>query len=268
MDKGPRLRVIASIGVGYDHIDIAAATERGIIVTNTPGVLTETTADLAFALIMASARRLGEAERFVRAGNWKMRGGPASFLGYDVHHATLGIVGLGRIGAAVAHRGLGFHMRVLYYDTVRREDLEKQYGYQFVDMDTLLRESDFVSLHSPLTPETKKMMGAAQFAKMKPTAFLINASRGQVVDEKALIKALQEGQIAGAGLDVFEEEPTNANNPLLKMENVVALTHIGSATDACREAMANLAVDNLLAVLSGQPPVTPVNPEVLPRARK
>ena len=172
---------------------------------------------------------------------------------------------MGRIGSAVAHRALAFHMKVLYYDTVRKKDLEKAHGYQFVDREILLRESDFVTLHVPLLPDTKGMMGAAEIALMKPTAFLINTSRGPVVDERALIEALQDGRIAGAGLDVYEKEPVDLANPLLKMENVVVLPHVGSATEATRTAMLDLAVDNVLAVLQDKPPLTPVNPEVLSR---
>lgn len=269
MDKAPRLRIIATSSVGFDHVEVAAASERGILVTNTPNVLTDTTADLAFALMLAVARRLGEAERYIRAGLWgKVGAGSNSFLGSDVHHATLGVVGLGRIGAAVARRASGFDMKVIYYDFVRQEELERQFGYQFVDLDTLLEQSDFVSLHVPLLPETQGMIGAAQLAKMKPTAFLINAARGPIVDERALIKALREGRIAGAGLDVFEQEPVDPENPLLKMDNVVVVPHVGSATIATRRAMAALAVDNVVAVLQGRPPLTPVNPEVLPRLRK
>jgi len=189
-------------------------------------------------------------------------------MAWDIHHATLGIIGLGRIGSAVAHRALAFHMKVLYYDTVRKRDLEKQFGYQFVDRETLLRQADFVTLHVPLVPETKGMMGAAQLALMKPTAFLINSSRGPVVNERALITALQEGRIAGVGLDVFEKEPIDLANPLLKMENVVILPHVGSATEVTRTAMLDLAVGNVVAVLQGKPPLTPVNPEVLSRKKK
>jgi len=261
----PRLRLIATISVGFDHIDVPAATQRGILVTHTPDVLTDTTADTAFALLMMAGRRLGEAERFVRAGKWRSPGDATLLFGRDVHHATLGIVGLGRIGKAVARRAQGFGMKVIYYDIVRQEELEKQHGYQFVDFDTLLRESDFVTLHTNLTPETRHLMGAAQFAKMKPTAVLINASRGPVVDEQALIAALREGRIAAAGLDVFEKEPTDPDNPLLKMENVVVIPHIGSATAATRGAMADLAVSNVVAFLRGEPPLTPVNPEALAR---
>jgi phosphoglycerate dehydrogenase-like enzyme len=182
-------------------------------------------------------------------------------MGRDVHHATLGVVGLGRIGVAVAERARGFHMPVCYFDFVRREELEREFGYRYVSLETLLRESDFVTLHVPLLPETTGMIGPAQFALMKPTAFLINAARGPVVNERALIEALQAGRIAGAGLDVFEVEPTDTANPLLKMENVVTLPHVGSATEATRQAMVDLAVDNVLAFLAGKPPLTAVNPE-------
>ena len=261
MDKATRLRIIALTAVGFDGVDVAAATERGIIVTNTAGSLTDTVADLVFALMLGVARRVCESERWLRAGQWKTLG--VTPMGWDVHHATLGILGLGRIGAAVADRARGLQMKVLYYDTVRREDLEQQYGYQFVDLDTLLKESDFITLHTALSPETKGLIGESALAKMKPTAFLINTSRGPVVDEAALIKALQEKRIAGAGLDVFEKEPIDLENPLLKMENVVTLPHVGSATEATRQAMVDLAADNILAVLQGKPPLTPVNPEVL-----
>ena len=263
MDSAPSLRLIANIGVGYDKIDVAAATERGIIVTNTPGVLTDTTADLSFALLLATARRLNEAERSVRAGKWTTVGQPAPFLGRDVHHAILGIVGLGRIGQAMAKRGRGFDMTILYYDKVRRPDLEQACGYHFVDLDTLLRRSDFVSLHTDLRAETHHMIGAPQFARMKRTAILVNAGRGPLVDEIALAKALKEGMIAGAGLDVFEKEPPDPKNPLFELENVVVLPHIGSATARCRQDMVDPAVDNVLAFAAGQPTLTPVNPEAI-----
>jgi len=261
MDKAPQLRIIALTAVGYDSVDVAAATERGIVVTNTAGSLTDTVADLAIALMLAAARRVPEMERWMRAGKWQSVG--VTPMGRDLHHATLGIVGMGRIGEAVADRARAFQMQVLYHDTVRREDLERRHGYRFVTLDALLAASDFVSLHTALTPATRGMIGASALAKMKPTAFLINTSRGPVVDESALIAALQAGQPAGAGLDVFEHEPVDPENPLLKMENVVTLPHIGSATEATRQAMVDLATDNLLAVLQGKPPLTPVNPEVL-----
>lgn len=262
LDAASRLRLIALTSVGFDMVDIAACTRRGILVTNTPDVLTDTVADLTFALILAVARRVCETERWLRAGKWETPG--VSPMGRDVHHATLGIVGLGRIGAAVAERARGFRMQILYADFVRRETLEAQHGYRFVDLDTLLRESDFVTLHLPLLPETTGIIGAAQFALMKPTAYLINAARGPVVDESSLMAALQAGRIAGAGLDVFEREPVDPTNPLLSMENVVALPHVGSATEATRQAMVDLAVDNVLAVMQGKPPLTPVNPDVFP----
>jgi lactate dehydrogenase-like 2-hydroxyacid dehydrogenase len=266
MDKAPRLRLIALTAVGYDSVDVAAATDRGIIVTNTAGSLTDTVADLTFALMLAVARRVPALERWLRAGNWQTVG--VTPMGRDLHHATLGIVGMGRIGVAVADRARGFQMQVLYHDAVRREDLEQRYGYRFVTLDALLGASDFVSLHTALTPETRGMIGAAALAKMKPTAFLINTSRGPVVDEGALIAALREGRLAGAGLDVFEREPVNPENPLLHMENVVTLPHVGSATEATRQAMVDLAADNVLAVLQGRPPLTPVNPEVLEKRHK
>ena len=266
LDQASRLRLVALTAVGFDMVDVAAATARGILVTNTPDVLTETVADLIFALILAAARRVCETERWMLAGQWKTLGVTA--MGRDVHHATLGIVGMGRIGAAVAERARGFHMPVLYFDFVRREELERQFGYRYVNLETQLKESDFVTLHVPLLPETTGMIGAAQLPMMKPTAYLINAARGPVVDERALIAALQAGQIAGAGLDVYETEPIDASNPLLAMENVAKLPHVGSATGATRQAMVNLATDNLLAVLQGKPPLTPVNPEVLSRLKR
>jgi len=266
MDKAPHLRIIALTAVGYDSVDVAAATERGIVVTNTAGSLTDTVADLALALMLAVARRVPEMERWTRAGKWQSVG--VTPMGKDLHHATLGIVGMGRIGEAVADRARAFQMQVLYHDTVRREDLEHRHGYRFVTLDALLAASDFISLHTALTPETRRMIGASALAKMKPTAYLINTSRGPVVDEGALIAALQAGRLAGAGLDVFEREPVDPENPLLHMENVVALPHIGSATEATRQAMVDLAADNLLAVLQGKPPLTPVNPEALGKWNK
>jgi len=264
MDKAPHLRIIALTAVGFDSVDVAAATERGIIVTNTAGSLTDTVADLVFALILASARRVCEMDRWVRNGKWQ----DAAPMALDVHHKTLGIVGFGRIGVAVAERARGFQMPVLYHDVVRRQDLEQQFGHRFLDLDSLLRESDFVTIHTALTPKTRGMIGAAQLGKMKPTAFLINTSRGPVVNEGALIQALQQGRIAGAGLDVFEEEPIDSKSPLLKMENVVTLPHVGSATEATRRAMVDLAADNTLAVMQGRQPLTPVNPEVLSRLKR
>ena len=251
-----KLRMIATMGTGYDNIDIGAAKERGIPVTFAPGILDETTADGVFALLLATARRLGEAERFVRAG--KFRGWtPTMFLGRDVHHATLGVVGMGRIGRALSRRAKGFAMRILYTDARRNEDAERELGATFVPLDQLLRESDVVTLHVPLLPETRHLIDAAALRKMKRTAILINSSRGPVVDEKALAEALREGVIAGAGLDVYEREPS-VEPSLLALENVVLLPHIASASEATRTRMAVRATENILAFLDGKPLLDPV----------
>lgn len=262
LDAAPRLKVVANMAVGYDNVDLAACTARHVVVTNTPGVLTETTADLTWALLLAAARRLVEADRFLRAGKWKTWG-PMLFLGQDVHHATLGIVGLGRIGAEVAKRGRGFDMRLIYHSRSRKPDLERQLGIEPVSLDELLRQSDFVSLHTPLTPETRGLIGAPELARMKPTAVLINTARGPVVDQRALAEALRERRIFYAALDVFEEEPLPMDDPLLELENVVLLPHIASASTATRGKMARMAAENLLAVLEGRRPANPLNPEVL-----
>jgi glyoxylate reductase len=258
----PRLRVVANVAVGYDNIDVPAASARKIVVTNTPEVLTETTADFAWALLMAVARRVVEADQYVRAGKftrWELM----IFLGGDVHGKTLGIMGFGRIGRAVARRGRGFGMRILYHDAVRADAAsERELGATFVDKATILRESDFVSLHVPLLPETRHAIDAAELRMMKRTAYLVNASRGPVVNEAALAQALSEGWIAGAGLDVYEEEP-KVHPGLLNLPNVVLAPHIASASIETRVKMATLAVENCLAVLEGKPPLTPVNPEVL-----
>ena len=251
-----KLRMIATMGTGYDNIDVGAAKERGIPVTFAPGILDETTADGVFALLLATARRLGEAERFVRAG--KFRGWtPTMFLGRDVHHATLGVVGMGRIGRALSRRAKGFAMRIMYTDARRNEDAERELGATFVPLDQLLRESDVVTLHVPLLPETRHLIDAAALRKMKRTAILINSSRGPVVDEKALAEALREGVIAGAGLDVYEREPS-VEPSLLALENVVLLPHIASASEATRTRMAVRATENILAFLDGKPLLDPV----------
>lgn len=256
-----KLRVVANVGVGYDNIDVAACTNRRITVTNTPEVLTNTTADLAFALLMAAARRLVEGDNYVRAGRWQYSQWRLLW-GADVFGKTLGIYGFGRIGRAVARRASGFSMRTLYYDVVRvPQDLERELATQYVDRETLFRESDFLSLHVPLTPETVHSVGAREFALMKPTAFLINTSRGKAVDEEALVQALQAKKIAGAALDVFESEP-QVHPALPGMSNVVLLPHVGSATEETRLKMAMLAVENLLAALGGKRPPNVVNPEV------
>jgi glyoxylate reductase len=244
----PNLRVISNLAVGYDNIDVAAASARGIAVGNTPGVLTETTADLAFALLLAAARRITEGDRFVRDGKWKTWD-PSLLLGYDVHGATLGIVGFGAIGQAVARRARGFEMRVLY-NTRSPNDTP---GATAVRLDDLLRQSDIVSLHAPLTPQTQHLIGERELQLMKPTAILINTARGPLVDQPALVRALTEGWIAAAGLDVAEVEPIPPDDPLLLAPNCVLLPHMGSASHATRARMADMAVDNVLAALNNQP---------------
>jgi len=260
---GPQFRGISQVAVGFDNIDVEAATERGIYVTNTPGVLTETTADYAFALLMAVARRIAEADRYVRSGKWKVPWGLMMLLGQDVWGKTIGIIGMGRIGSAVARRAKGMNMRILYYDIRRNEEAEKELGAKYVDLETLLRESDFVTIHVPLTPETRHLINEERLKMMKRTACLINTSRGPVVDEKALYKALKEGWIWAAGLDVWEEEPTSADNPLLELDNVTASPHIASASIATRTRMAIMAVENMTAILEGRVPPNLVNKEVL-----
>ena len=262
MDAAPRLKVISNCAVGYDNIDVKAATERGIIVGNTPGVLTETTADLAFALLMATARRIPEAIRFVQTGRWKTWG-LTVLLGQDIYEATLGIVGMGRIGSAVAKRAAGFGMKILYHDVARREEHEEKLGIMFTDLEILLRESDFVTLHVPLTKETHHLIGKGELEMMKPTAILINTSRGPIVDQVALYGALRSGQIAAAGLDVTDPEPISPDDPLLSLDNCVILPHIGSASVATRTKMATMAAENLIAGLKGEMPPHPVNPEAL-----
>jgi glyoxylate reductase len=251
-----KLRFIATMGTGYDNIDIAAAKERNIPVTFAPGILDETTADGAFALLLAAARRLGEAERYLRAG--KYRGWtPFLFTGRDVHHATLGIVGMGRIGRALSRRAKSFQMKILYTDARRNLDAERELDATYVSLDLLLAQSDFVSLHTPLLPETRHLMNAERLRKMKRTAILINSSRGPVVDERALAEALRDGVIAGAGLDVFEREP-DVDPLLMTLENVVLLPHIASASEETRTKMAVRAAQNILAFLDNKPLLDPV----------
>ena len=257
LGSAPRLKVVANVAVGYNNIDVPAARRRGIVVTNTPDVLTDTTADFAWALLMATARRVVEADKYVRAGKWR-KWEFLRLLGSDVHGKTLGVIGFGRIGRAVARRALGFAMRVVYYDTVRVDAaVERELNATFTDKATLLRESDFVTLHSLLTPETRHLIDASALRSMKKTAYLINAARGPIVDEAALVQALTEGWIAGAGLDVHEHEP-EVHPGLLALDNAVLAPHIASASEATRLKMASLAVDNCLAVLEGKPPLTPV----------
>jgi len=261
MDAGKRLRVISQLAVGVDNINLDAATARGIPVGHTPGVLTEATADLAFALLMSAARRIPEGVDFVRAGRWRTWD-PLGLLGAGVWGATLGIVGLGRIGVAVARRARGFAMRILYHDAVRKPDLEAELGLEYVEMDELLARSDFVTLHCPLLPETYHLIDEEALCKMKPTAILVNAARGEVVDADALVRALQEGRIAAAALDVTEPEPIPADHPLVALPNCIVVPHIGSATVVSRNLMATRAAENLLAGLRGQRLPYCANPEV------
>ena len=254
----PGLQVVANVAVGFNNIDVAAARRRGIVVTNTPDVLTETTADFAWTLLMAAARRVVEADHYARSGQWKIWKWDLLW-GADIHGKTLGVVGFGRIGRAVARRALGFGMRVLYHDSVRADaDAERDLKATATDLDTLLRESDFVSLHTLLSPETRHLINERTLGRMKKTAILVNAARGPVVDEAALVTALAEGRIAGAGLDVFEDEPS-IHPGLLPLANVTLAPHIASASHDTRIAMATLAVRNCLAVLEGRPPLTPVS---------
>lgn len=262
LDAEPQLKVVSNFAVGYDNIDVDAATAHGVLVCNTPGVLTETTADMAWALLMAAGRRVVEASDYVRAGNWKTWG-PTLLLGRDIHHATLGIVGLGRIGKEVAKRGRGFDMEILAYDEYQDDTFAAEMGVTYVPLEELLARSDFVTLHCALTPDTHQLIGAAELARMKSTAVLINAARGPVVDTAALTEALQNGTIWAAGLDVTDPEPIPADHPLVHMENVVIAPHIASASVDSRNKMAVMAATNLLQALRGERPDHLVNPEVL-----
>ena len=265
MNANPGLRGIANYGVGYNNIDVAYATELGIPVTNTPGVLTETTADLAWALLMATARQIPQAHRYARSGKWPLGG--RTFMGLDVgpggsnRPKVLGIIGFGRIGQAVARRSRGFKMKVIAYDPPLKALIEATRGVTYRDLGDLLRESDFVSIHCPLTAETRHLLGPKEFKLMKPTAVLINTARGPIVDEKALLAALKQKKIAAAGLDVCEKEP-NLTPGLSRLENVVLLPHIGSATEDTRGQMAAVAAKNAIAMLRGKRPKNIVNPEV------
>ena len=261
-DAAPKLKIVAQMAVGFDNIDVQEATRRGIYVTNTPEVLTDTTADFAWALLMAVARRVVEADKYVRTGQWKVGWHPSMMQGRDVYNATIGIVGAGRIGYAVAKRATGFGMKILFYDVVPRPEIEKDFGAKKVDLDTLFRESDFICIHVPLMKETHHLVNTEKLKLMKKTAYLINNSRGPVVDEKALYEALKEGRIAGAGLDVFEQEPTPMDNPLLKFDNVVVAPHISSASYETRSMMAEMVADNLVAFFEGKKPPNLINPDV------
>jgi glyoxylate reductase len=262
---GPGLKVVSNYAVGFDNVDVPACTARGIPVGNTPGVLTDTTADLAFALLMAAARRVAEGDRYVRAGKWRTWG-PLLLLGPDVHGATIGIVGFGRIGQAMAKRGRGFGMKVLYHDLARAaEEVEREHEATFVPLEELLAESDFVSLHVNLTEVTRNLINAERLATMKPNAVIVNTSRGPVIDQPALFAALRDGVIGAAGLDVTDPEPLPADDPLLTLENCLVVPHIASASPATRGKMASMAAANLLAGVRGERLPTPVNPEVYDR---
>ncbi len=258
--RTPKLKVVANIAVGYNNIDVPACSARGVMATNTPGVLDDSTADLAWALMLGTARRITEVERRVRAGEWtgwRLK----QWLGVDVHHATLGIVGMGRIGQAIARRALGFEMKVLYHNRKRiAPELERRCSAAYASFDELLAQSDFVVLQVPYSPATHHLIGAAQLKKMKPTAILINSTRGGVVDDAALVVALKDGTIRGAGLDVYENEP-KLHPEFLGLDNVVLAPHVGSSTEATRKAMAMLAAQNLVAALQGGTPPNLINPE-------
>ena len=260
LDRAPRLRLVARFGVGYDNVDVEACTRRGVYVTHTPGVLSGAVADLTWGLILSLARGLPGADRFVRE-RWA-QGLERLPFGFDLEGKTLGIIGLGRIGAEVARRAQGFGVRVLYHDVVRKPELEEAYGVEYAPLEELLRASDIVSIHVPLLPSTERLIGERELRMMKPTALLINTSRGRVIDQRALLKALREGWIKGAGLDVYEEEPIPLDDPLLRMENVVLTPHIGSATRETRRRMAEACALNVKAVLEGRRP-----PNLVPEQR-
>jgi glyoxylate reductase len=253
----PRLKVVSTMSVGYDHVDVPACRRRGVALGHTPGVLDETTADLAFTLLLASARRIAEADRLTRAGGWRTWS-PDFMTGQEAHGSTLGIVGFGRIGQAMARRARGFDMRILYHSRSPKPDVADALGAEYRPLESLLQESDFVSLHVPLSEETRHLIGERELARMKPTAHLINTARGPVVDTQALTRFLEEKRIGGAGLDVFEEEPIPPDDPLLKLENVTVAPHIGSATVATRARMARMAAENLAAGLTGRPLPHPI----------
>lgn len=265
LDVAKNVKIFANMAVGFDNIDVAECTKRGIMASNTPGVLTDTTADFAFTLLMAAARRIREGHEFVHAGKWETWG-PLLLMGQDIHHATLGLIGLGRIGTEMARRGQGFSMRVIYNDVVRREDLEQELGLEYADFDTVLKESDFVSLHVPYMPATHHLISTAELAKMKSSAILINTARGPIVDPQALYAALKSEEIWAAGLDVTDPEPIPMDDPLLTLDNCLIAPHIASASFNTRNDMSELAANNILAALSGDRPPTILNPEVLEQA--
>jgi glyoxylate reductase len=264
LDAAPRLRAVATMAVGYDNVDVAELTRRGVLLTNTPDVLTETTADLVWALMLAAARRVVEGQQTIQRGGWGTWS-PSFMTGHDVWGATLGIVGAGRIGAAVARRAAGFQMPILYHNRRPSPELEAATGARYTPLDTLLEQSDFVAVLVPLSDATRGMFGAREFALMKPTSVFVNASRGPVVRELELVEALKAGRPWAAGLDVFEREPIGPDHPLVGLPNATIVPHIGSATVRTRTLMATTAARNLVAALAGERPPNPVNPEVLER---
>ncbi len=261
LSKLPKLKLVAQYAVGYDNVDVDAATQRGVAVTNTPGVLTETTADMTWALLMAAARRIGEGDKLVRNGGWRIAWTPLFMQGVDVYGKTIGIIGMGRIGLAVAKRATGFGMKILYHDNKEVAEADSL-GAKKVALDELLKESDFVSLNIALTPETREMIGERELALMKHTAVLVNTARGPIVDEKALVRALKKKQVFAAGLDVFDKEPLPADNPLLKLDNVVLAPHAASSSRETRDAMAVIVAQNVLDFFEGHKPRSCVNPEI------
>ena len=260
--RGRRLKVVSQLGVGVDNVDLEEATKRGVLVGNTPGVLAKATADIGFALLMSAARRVSESERWLRAGNWQIQYHPMFWLGQEIHGSTLGIIGMGQIGLEMAKRARGFDMNVLYYSRTRKPELEAQYGLRYVGPDALLAESDFVSLHVPLTPETRHYIGERELRQMKSTAILINIARGAVVDPKALYTALKEGWIKAAATDVTDPEPINLDDPLLTLDNLVVTPHIGSASVDSRLATCMLAARNIIAGIEGRRLDACANPQV------
>ena len=262
LDAAPKLKVLSQVAVGLDNIDILEATKREILVGYTPGVLAKSTADLAFALLLAVARRVVESDKWVRDGNWKISHHPMFWLGSEVNGSTLGVVGLGGIGIETAKRALGFDMKVLYHSRTRKRDVEKEYGFKYASFERILEESDFLSIHVPLTPKTQGFIGEKQLKSMKKSAILVNLSRGPVVDTEALYRALVSGWIAGAGLDVFDPEPIPPDHPILELDNVVVLPHIGSASNRSRRDMHLLAARNLISGLKGERMEECANPEL------
>ena len=262
LDEAPNLEIICNISVGYDNLDMEAVNARGIMATNTPDVLTDSTADTIFGLLLATARRITELDQYVKSGQWMGKIGE-DLYGVDIHHKTLGIIGMGRIGKAIAERAhFGFKMKILYHNRSRKLNAEEQLQAEYVSLQELLQQSDFVCLMAPLSPETVQLIGKQEFSLMKKTAIFVNGARGQMVDEDALVEALKKREICAAGLDVYEKEPVEPNNPLLYMKNVVTLPHIGSATLETRYKMAKLAAENLIKGLQGEIPPSLINKEV------